>query len=792
MNVTTNENVSKHDAMGDVNYTLPSAGMWTINFSCHFKRKSSDADWSSYNGLWVWGLEFAQPYTITCIDIDTYGNRELGREERSSDMVPPYTPFTASINDFGNDTTPNKYYTGYKFKEGSPDQTVTKGANIILYRYFEPIRYTVNIHPNQPEDATHIIEVDNKINTESYTKESEETYSKEFVYDYTPVAPPQDYFELVGWHLEKDKWYNEDETKQYPAGSKTLTTEDNDTVDLYPKWIKNKYTINYSGNNTTKNIYGDTVSTSFTGTTANTPCEYDTNVTLATNTFNKVGYKFKEWNTKSDGSGTSFENGETLTKPNFTAVDGGTYTLYAIWEPIRYSIVFHSNDTFADYNAIDKYNYTYTYNGEQHTDIRFDQPIQFKPNTFTRRDNVTSISGELIEKGYTWFGYGLNNPEKTIKDYDDTWSGTNFENCTTDNTTFNLYSLWSKELQLTFDLNDGYLDGSPDSIQLKSKVYNKTYKYTFGLYKNPTPASIPQYTAQNQEFDAYGNYDDNGINTHYTKSTDEGVQYRFLGWSVNSNAEIPDTNLDVYSASRNIQLTVYNNGSFYAVWEPTLLASIELKRSLGDKGSSDNTFADNLSAVSTPPTLKITATSGEQCNYKAITRGRTDITLDVDFDTKITDIYNNGDKSSTWYDNLNPVTSENLNELQTARQKHGLNRHIQNAYGATQRKFYIPQYLGTDRSYTSSIGVNEYNIRFIFTQQSYYWTKYKGVPETITVNTLINLITPSAIPGVTPTPTPTPPGGDPDPTPTPGELPGKLPSEENGTTVVEFNTRIIA
>ena len=166
----------------------------------------------------------------------------------------------------------------------------------------------------------------------------------------------------------------------------------------------------------------------------------------------------------------------------------------------------------------------------------------------------------------TWFGYGLNNPEKTIKDYDDTWSGTNFENCTTDNTTFNLYSLWSKELQLTFDLNDGYLDGSPDSIQLKSKVYNKTYKYTFGLYKNPTPASIPQYTAQNQEFDAYGNYDDNGINTHYTKSTDEGVQYRFLGWSVNSNAEIPDTNLDVYSASRNIQLTVYNNGSFYAVY----------------------------------------------------------------------------------------------------------------------------------------------------------------------------------------------------------------------------------
>ena len=53
----------------------------------------------------------------------------------------------------------------------------------------------------------------------------------------------------------------------------------------------------------------------------------DSEISISTSTPTREGYTFLEWNTATDGSGTSYSSGDTYTLPN-----SGTATLYAQWE----------------------------------------------------------------------------------------------------------------------------------------------------------------------------------------------------------------------------------------------------------------------------------------------------------------------------------------------------------------------------------------------------------------------------------------------------------------------------
>lgn len=67
-----------------------------------------------------------------------------------------------------------------------------------------------------------------------------------------------------------------------------------------------------------------------TGSTANmNNISYDTSVTLTKNGYNLNGWKFAGWNTKADGSGTGYTDGQSVS--NLTTTDGATITMYAKW-----------------------------------------------------------------------------------------------------------------------------------------------------------------------------------------------------------------------------------------------------------------------------------------------------------------------------------------------------------------------------------------------------------------------------------------------------------------------------
>lgn len=99
--------------------------------------------------------------------------------------------------------------------------------------------------------------------------------------------------------------------------------------DVYAVWKANSYTITYEGNGATG------------GSTPSSNRTYDKPQTLTPNGFHKDGYYFDSWNTKPDGTGTSYKDKEEV--KNLTSKDEDTVTLYAQWKPVDYKITCKGN-----------------------------------------------------------------------------------------------------------------------------------------------------------------------------------------------------------------------------------------------------------------------------------------------------------------------------------------------------------------------------------------------------------------------------------------------------------------
>lgn len=93
------------------------------------------------------------------------------------------------------------------------------------------------------------------------------------------------------------------------------------------KFKTNTYTVTYNGNGATS------------GSTANSSHTYGVEKTLTSNGFTRIGYTFAGWNTKANGSGTSYSDKASV--KNLTSTNGGTVTLYAQWSlKVPYNIFF--------------------------------------------------------------------------------------------------------------------------------------------------------------------------------------------------------------------------------------------------------------------------------------------------------------------------------------------------------------------------------------------------------------------------------------------------------------------
>lgn len=108
----------------------------------------------------------------------------------------------------------------------------------------------------------------------------------------------------------------------------TMGNGDATVTALFNK-VPNTYTVVFNGNSATS---GSTSSQTFT---------YDEAQNLTQNGFEKTDYSFIGWNTKSDNTGTTYTNGQSVI--NLISEDNGIFNLYAIWQSNNANIDYVAN-----------------------------------------------------------------------------------------------------------------------------------------------------------------------------------------------------------------------------------------------------------------------------------------------------------------------------------------------------------------------------------------------------------------------------------------------------------------
>lgn len=171
-----------------------------------------------------------------------------------------------------------------------------------------------------------------------------------------PTGLPANKFTKTGYHF--DEWKDQDTGNTYGDKEDITIASDSgrDHVTLEAQWEANTYTVEYDGNGATG------------GSTASSSHTYDEAKELTENGFEKTGYTFSGWNTKADGSGTSYQDKEKV--KNLTDKDEDTVTLYAQWTPEEIKVTFHRNTSSSDTVTAEQ-TFTYDVAGQKFSDKRW-------------------------------------------------------------------------------------------------------------------------------------------------------------------------------------------------------------------------------------------------------------------------------------------------------------------------------------------------------------------------------------------------------------------------------------
>ena len=189
---------------------------------------------------------------------------------------------------------------GIAYKDGQTVSNLTpeKEGAVTLFAQWRANNYTIQFNGNTADGGN--------------TPEQSMTYDTAL--NLTANGYTKTGYTFAGWNTQPDGGgtaYTDGESV------KNLTSVDGEIFTLYARWRANSYTIQFDGN------------TADGGDTANQVMTYDQAASLTVNGYTKTGYTFTGWNTQSDGGGTAYTDGQTVS--NLTSEKEGSVTLYAQW-----------------------------------------------------------------------------------------------------------------------------------------------------------------------------------------------------------------------------------------------------------------------------------------------------------------------------------------------------------------------------------------------------------------------------------------------------------------------------
>jgi uncharacterized repeat protein (TIGR02543 family) len=328
------------------------------------------------------------------------------------------------------------------------------------------------------------------------------------------------------------------------------------SVTLYAKWNANSYTVTYNGNG---NSGGSTIPSEHT---------FDIAKTLNANGFTRVGYTFVGWGIGPMDTTPAYVNQANVI--NLVSQQGGTITLYAIWTPTVYNIVYDANGG---------------------TGTMSNQTLAYLSSAPLRPNNY-------ILTGKTFRGWSTTqaNADAGIVAYAD---GAVYTMSTPDNKT--LYAAWnSSSYTISFNPNAGGVTGSmpPQNLpfgqtaNLNANTYARLGYVFLGWANTQFGAKAfndgASFTMNSEGANLYAKWDPivysvvynaNGgssapapnpatYDVSFVIPSSEPIRagYSFLGWALSPTAGTTD----FVSDQSVINLTI-NNGAtinLYAIWQP--------------------------------------------------------------------------------------------------------------------------------------------------------------------------------------------------------------------------------
>ena len=382
----------------------------------------------------------------------------------------------------------------------------------------------------------------------------------------TEGEPERTGYKFMGWGDDPD-----DYSIAYHAGDTVTVGEMNATGNqektLYGLWSPNQCTIKYNSN---KPNYA---SNDITGTVSDTEFVYDADSKISEDVYSLKGFTFKEWNSKPDGTGASYQSGESI--KNIISDDKVTYNLYAIWEPYEYNIKYHVNKPETEglvvgdmVSSIHKYDTAKTlstneYKIDGYTFINWSTNADGTGTAYTDGEEVINLAlnGTVdLYANWTQNNYKIRYNKNTPITDGEVKGTINDQDCTYDVET----KITSDEYSLegyTFEGWNTEIDGSGKDYAANETVKNLTTVDgdIFNLYTKWKPIKYDIVLDDVEPIPV-------DFDKEYILPTPEREGYIFIEWNTK-----PDGSGDSYAGGSKVKNLTNEDGSkiqFYAMWTP--------------------------------------------------------------------------------------------------------------------------------------------------------------------------------------------------------------------------------